>query len=165
MNSQKFVYVTYIATTPEKLWNALTQPKFTEQYWFNTVAESTWAPGSTIKFKRGSELIVSGKVIESRPYTRLSYTWVHEKDDGKYRNETSQVTFEIEPSGDTVKLTVLHDGFESGSKVFGMISTGWPMVLASLKSLLETGQALSVAKPGCAQGVSDKTAAQVRGAA
>ncbi len=165
MNSPKFVYVTYIAITPEKLWSALTQGKFTEQYWFGTALETTWAPGSAIKFKRGNDLIVSGKVIESKPYTRLSYTWVHEKD-AQFRNEKpSQVSFEMEQSGETVKLTVTHDEFEVGSKVFGMISNGWPMVLASLKSLLETGRALTVAKPECGQSLSETTAASVRGAA
>jgi uncharacterized protein YndB with AHSA1/START domain len=165
MSSPKFVYVTYIATTPEKLWNALTQGKFTEQYWFGAVLETTWAPGSALRFKRGNELIVSGKVIESKPYTRLSYTWVHEKD-GQFRDEKpSQVTFEMEQSGETVKLTVMHDDFEPGSKVFGMIGNGWPMVLASLKSLLETGRALSTVKPECGQSLNEKTAASVRGAA
>jgi hypothetical protein len=67
--------------------------------------------------------------------------------------------------GENVKLTVLHDGFALDSKVFGMISNGWPMVLASLKSLLETGHALSTAKPECGQSLSEKTAASVRGAA
>ena len=165
MNSPKFVYVTYIETTVEKLWNALTQGKFTEQYWFGTVIETTWVTGSALKFKRGNDLIVSGKVIESKPYTRLSYTWVHEKD-GQFRDEKpSQVSFEIEQMGENVKLTVLHDDFAPDSKVFGMISTGWPMVLASLKSLLETGHALSTAKPECGQSPREKTAAQVRGAA
>jgi uncharacterized protein YndB with AHSA1/START domain len=165
MNSPKFVYVTYIATTPEKLWNALTQGKFTEQYWFGTVIETTWAPGSALKFKRGDDLIVSGKVIESKPYTRLSYTWVHEKD-GQFRDEKpSQVAFEIEQMGENVKLTVLHDNFAPDSKVFGMISVGWPMVLASLKSLLEIGHALSTAKPECGQSLREKTPGQVRGAA
>jgi uncharacterized protein YndB with AHSA1/START domain len=165
MNGPKFVYVTYIATTPEKLWNALTQGKFTEQYWFGTVIETTWAPGSALKFKRGNDLIVSGKVVESKPYTRLSYTWVHEKDNQFRDEKPSQVSFEIEQMGENVKLTVLHDDFESGSKVFGLISTGWPMVLASLKSLLETGRALSTAKPECGQSLRENATAQVRGAA
>jgi uncharacterized protein YndB with AHSA1/START domain len=165
MSSPKFVYVTYIATTPEKLWNALTQGKFTEQYWFGTVLETTWAPGSALNFKRGNDLIVSGKVIESEPYTRLSYTWVHEKDNQFHDEKPSQVSFEIEQIGAEVKLTVLHDDFEPGSKVFGLISNGWPMVLASLKSFLETGRPLSAAAPKCGQSLGEKTAAQVRGAA
>ncbi len=165
MNSPKFVYVTYIETTPEKLWSALTQGKFTQQYWFDTVIETNWTPGSALKFKRGNDLIVSGKVSESKPYTRLSYTWKHEKD-GQFQNEKpSQVSFELEQMGENVKLTVLHDDFAPDSKVFGMISNGWPMVLASLKSLLETGHALSTAKPAGGQSPGEKTTAQVRGAA
>jgi len=166
MSNQQFLYVTYIATTPEKLWNALTQGKFTEQYWFGTAVESSWAPDSTIKFRRGGDLIVSGRVIEAKPYSRLSYTWIHEKDGGKFRNEKpSQVTFEIEPMGADVKLTVLHDEFEPGSKVFGMISQGWPMVLASLKSILETGRPLGTAKPTCGQDLKDMVEERARGAA
>jgi uncharacterized protein YndB with AHSA1/START domain len=165
MSNPKFVYVTYIETTPEKLWNALTQSKFTEQYWFGSAIETNWSPGSAIKLRRGNDLLVSGKVIESKPYTRLAYTWVHEKD-GQFRDEKpSQVAFEIEQMGENVKLTVLHDDFAPDSKVFGMISNGWPMVLASLKSLLETGHALSTAKPECGPSPREKTAVQARGAA
>ena len=105
------------------------------------------------------------KDASGKPYTRLSYSWVHEKD-GQFRDEKpSQVAFEIEQMGQNVKLTVLHDDFAPDSKVFGMISNGWPMVLASLKSLLETGHALSTAKPECGQSLREKTAVQARGAA
>jgi uncharacterized protein YndB with AHSA1/START domain len=147
MSEPTFLYVTYIATTPEKLWQALTDGAFTRQYWFGHAIESDWAPGSRVVFRTGDEDYVSGEVFAYEPHRRLSYGW-HVAFHEVFRHEKpSRVTFELEPIGSEVKLTVTHDEFEPGSKVFAAISNGWPLVLSSLKSLLETGRGSTLATP------------------
>ena len=142
MSEPKFVYVTYIATTPEKLWQALTDGAFTRRFWFGTTVESDWAVGSRVIFRSDGEVHDSGEVLEYVPYRRLSYTWQVEFHEVFRRERPSRVTFELEPTGGAeVKLTVTHDEFEPGSKVHAAVSNGWPMMLSSLKSLLETGHA------------------------
>jgi uncharacterized protein YndB with AHSA1/START domain len=141
MSEPKFVYVTYIATTPQKLWQALTEGAFTRQYWFGQTIESDWALGSRVVFRNGSEVHDYGEVLECEPCRRLSYSWHVEYHEVFRREKPSRVTFELEPMGNEVKLTVTHDQFEPGSKVRDAVSNGWPLILASLKSLLETGRA------------------------
>lgn len=155
MQKPSFTYTTYIRTTPERLWQALTEPAFTERYW-RTTFETDWQVGSEITWHHHGVTIVDPEqvVLESEPYRRLSYTWhtftpelaeVHDhlsdevlaKAAGEGR---SKVTFEIEPLDELCKLTVVHDGFEPGSTVLGLISGGWPRVLSELKTLLETGE-------------------------
>lgn len=143
MNTKpSFVYVTYIATTPEKLWHALTDEKISEQFWFGYRVVSDWKVGSSFRLMQGGRIVTDeGVVLECDPPRRLSYTWKPTYED--MRNEPpSRVSFEIEPRNGQVKLTVTHEQFEEGSKVFESISTGWPAVLSSLKSFLETGNAL-----------------------
>lgn len=162
----KFVYVTYIATTPEKLWQALTDGAFTSQYWFGTRIESDWRVGSRVSFWRDGALSDSGEVIEYTPPRRLSYTWHVEFHEEFGREKPSRVTFELEPTADAVKLTIVHDQFEPGSKVFAAINGGWPKVLASLKSLLETGRGLAVAGCEAAKPAQEQAIAEAqRGAA
>jgi uncharacterized protein YndB with AHSA1/START domain len=132
-----FVYVNYIRTTPETLWRALTDGAFTRQYWFATRVESDWRPGSRVTFWRNDAISDSGEVLECTPHRRLSYTWRVEFDEVLRREKPSRVTFELEPMGSVVKLTLTHDQIEPGSKVYEGISSGWPTILASLKSLLE----------------------------
>jgi len=139
-----FVYVTYIATTPEKLWQALTDGAFTQQYWFGTRIESDWRVGSRVIFRRDEAVSDSGEVLEYMPPRRLSYTWHVDFHEEFAREKPSRVTFELEPMGSAVKLTIVHDDFEPGSKVFVAVSGGWPKVLASLKSFLESGHALAL---------------------
>jgi DNA-binding transcriptional ArsR family regulator/uncharacterized protein YndB with AHSA1/START domain len=151
-----FVYVTYIRTTPEKLWQALTEPAFTERYWSITF-ESDWKPGSPMTWKtHGLEIADPEQVVlESEPYSRLSYMWqTHSREWVETLNFTaeagerlaaeprSKVTFEIEPLDDQVRLTVIHDDLLPGGLTGSMISSGWPRVLANLKTLLETGETL-----------------------
>jgi len=158
MSKPEFVYTTYINTTPERLWQALTDPAFTKQYW-NTSFDTDWAAGSVMTWDNQGVTIDDPEqvVLESEPYRRLSYTWhtftpelakaVGFSDDlqGTMSAEPrSKVTFELEPAGELVKLTVVHDGFGPGSVVASMVSQGWPQVIASLKTLLETGQPLPV---------------------
>jgi uncharacterized protein YndB with AHSA1/START domain len=171
MSEPKFIYVTYIATTPEKLWQALTDGAFTERYWFGTRIKSEWTLGATVTFLRNDVVYDSGAVLECEPPRRLSYSW-SVKSHEEFRGERpSRVTFEIEPmtsAGGTkseVKLTVTHDDFDIGSKVFLAISGGWPVVLASLKSFLETGNALAIAGVGAVKAAEERALAAARGAA
>jgi uncharacterized protein YndB with AHSA1/START domain len=141
MSKPEFVYTTYIETTPEKLWHALTDGDFTERFWFGHRVISDWKVGSTYRFKHPSRPSPEGKVLISDPPKKLSYTWIGCSEETK-REGTSRVTFDIEPRGKVVKLTVTHDNLDEGGETFRGISFGWPMVIASLKSLLETGHPL-----------------------
>jgi uncharacterized protein YndB with AHSA1/START domain len=142
-----FVYVTYIAATPDKVWQALTDGTLTRQYWYGRRIESDWKVGSTVTFwydtEDGEAVSDRGIVLESNPPRRLSYTWHVEFADELRDEHPSRVTFEIEPSGKEVKLTLTHDEFEPGSKILDGVRSGWPAILASLKTMLETGKPLS----------------------
>jgi uncharacterized protein YndB with AHSA1/START domain/DNA-binding transcriptional ArsR family regulator len=157
MDKSRFVYATYISTTPERLWQALTEPAFTKRYW-ETTFDTDWATGSPMTWDNHGVLISDPEqvVVESDPPRRLSYTWHTITPElaerfgwdaefaAKIASEPrSTVTFDIEPAGDgVVKLTVVHDGFAPGSTVAQMVSVGWPAVIASMKTLLETGDPL-----------------------
>src|SRR3954466_13305984 len=151
MDKPEFVYTTYIRTTPERLWAALTEPAFTQRYW-DTAIEWEWKVGSTMAWEHGGVVVRNPEqvVLEWDPPRRLSYTWhtfseewarsydVDEDLRARIATEPrSRVTFELEPDGPLVKLTVVHDGFEPGSTVVEMISGGWPRVLEAMKTLLE----------------------------
>lgn len=157
MSDDAFVYVTYIDTTPERLWRALTDPAFTRRYW-GVAFETDWAAGSPMVWdERGARTVDPEQVVlASEPFRRLSYTWhtftrewaeragVGEATLAALADERrSTVTFEIEQTATAVKLTVVHGGFEPDSTLRGMISEGWPVLLASLKTLLETGTELA----------------------
>lgn len=151
-----FVYATYIRTTPERLWQALTEPAFTERYW-SISFETDWQVGSRMTWKTRGLAIADAQqvVLESEPYRRLSYTWqthspewaralglTEDASDRLASEPRSKVTFEIEPLGDQVKLTVTHDDLLPGGLTGSLISNGWPRVVANLKTLLETGDTL-----------------------
>ena len=146
MSKPEFVYTTYIETSAEKLWHALTDGDFTERYWFGHRAASDWKVGSLFRFAKQGKPTIEGKVLESDPPRRLAYTWDPCSTDAE-RERTSRVTFDIEPRGKVVKLTVTHDNLDEGGVTFRDISGGWPMVMASLKSLLETGRPLPADLP------------------
>ncbi|MQA81685.1 MAG: metalloregulator ArsR/SmtB family transcription factor [Streptosporangiales bacterium] len=152
MASNEFVYTTYITTTPERLWQALTDPAFTRRYWGVTF-DTDWAEGSPMTWHEQDVTTADPEqvVLESVPGRRLSYTWhtitpefakTHGIDDEVFTalaEETrSKVTFEIEPVDDLVKLTVVHDGFPPDSTMRTMVSEGWPRLVSDLKTLLET---------------------------
>jgi uncharacterized protein YndB with AHSA1/START domain/DNA-binding transcriptional ArsR family regulator len=161
MGQTEFVYTTYINTTPEKLWQALTDPAFTRRYWSGVALESDWKVGSPVRWQNapGEEFRdLDQVVLASEPYRRLSYRWhtpqpehaeilgwTEEEFATAVKEQQSKVTFEIEPVGSTVKLTVTHDGFEPDSKTLEAVSQGWPEILANLKTLLETGDTLPLA--------------------
>ncbi|MGH8503311.1 MAG: SRPBCC family protein [Gammaproteobacteria bacterium] len=145
MAKPRFVYVSYIATTPEKLWAALTGAEFTQQYWFGRYVESDWRPGSPVTYwtdKSRNQLDITGEVLRSEPPRLLSYTFTDCLTEEAKRERPSRVTFEIEPLGAVVKLTMTHDDFDPGSQVLEGVSRGWPGILSSLKSLLESDKPL-----------------------
>jgi uncharacterized protein YndB with AHSA1/START domain len=156
MSKPVFVHTTYIETSAEKLWQALTDGDFTERYWFGHRVASDWEIGAPYKFTKPgtnescvaggrASSSIEGKVLEFDPPRRLAYSW--DSLSPERRERASRVTFDLEPRGKVVKLTVTHDDFDEGSKTFSDISGGWPMVIASLKSLLETGHALTIDPP------------------
>jgi DNA-binding transcriptional ArsR family regulator/uncharacterized protein YndB with AHSA1/START domain len=147
-----FVYTTYIRTTPERLWEAITNPEFSRQYMGHAMI-SDWQQGSTYTWVEPPLDIANPEqvILESEPYQRLSFTFhtfvpelaeVHPQLSvqlAKAATEPrSRVTFELEPDGDQVKLTVTHDGFPPNSVVLELVSGGWPRKLADLKSGLES---------------------------
>ena len=141
MDKPKFVYVIYIATTPEKLWNALHEGQMTRQYWGNRINDSDWKVGSKWRHRDiddASLVDIVGKVVESDPPRRLVITWAYPADEAREAAH-SRVTFELQPFKDLVRLAVTHEDFEPGSDMLVRISYGWPIVLSSLKTLLETG--------------------------
>jgi uncharacterized protein YndB with AHSA1/START domain len=143
MSKPEFVYVTYIETTPEKLWHALTDGDFTARYWFGARLSSDWKVGSSFAMVRDGNATDAGEVLECDPPRRLSYSFVNLSE--KYRNERpASATFVLEPFGKLVKLTLTHQGFDEGSKMLPAISKGWPAILSSLKSILETGRPLDI---------------------
>jgi uncharacterized protein YndB with AHSA1/START domain len=142
-DNQEFVYVTYIKTTPEKLWDALTNPAFTKQYWFGMEVTSDWKAGSPMTYLSGGKPHVEGKILEAKRPKLLSYTFREVSGDASSEPPT-KVTLELEPElgTQTVRLTVTHTDFVPGSKHRPRVSGGWPAVLSNLKSLLETGATL-----------------------
>jgi DNA-binding transcriptional ArsR family regulator len=160
MERPQFVYTTYIRTAPERLWQALTEPSFTRRWW-QTSFETDWLAGSPMVWDNNGIIIADPEqiVLESDPFRRLAYTWhtftpemrerVGDELYAKLSSERrSRVSFDIEPVGDMVKLTVVHDDFEPGSTAATMVRNGWPIFLSSLKTLLETGEALPSTRPG-----------------
>jgi uncharacterized protein YndB with AHSA1/START domain len=155
MPDSPFVYTTYISTTPQRLWQALTDPAFTSRYW-NLTFDTDWAAGSEMTWHNHGVTIADPEqvVLESDPYRRLSYTWHTFTDElaarlgaedglaARWNSEPrSKVSFDIEQTDIGVKLTVVHDNLRSGGAVMEGISGGWPAVLSKLKTLLETEDA------------------------
>jgi uncharacterized protein YndB with AHSA1/START domain len=147
MAESRFIYVTYIRTTPEKLWQALIDPEFTRQYWAETWQDCEWKPGASWRLMIPDGRVGdSGEVLEIEPGRRLVLTWRNEFLPALREEPVSRLTYELEPQGDMVKLTVIHESEQPGSKLIEMVSTGWPMIMASLKSLLETGESLEATR-------------------
>jgi uncharacterized protein YndB with AHSA1/START domain len=143
MSNSKFVYVTYIAAKSEQIWKALLDAQFTRQYWGHDNV-SDWKPGSGWEHRANDDartLRLVGKVVESVPPRRLVLTWASPEDAANTAKH-SRVTFTLEPIEDMTRLTVMHDELEADSEMLRGISEGWPRVLSSLKSLLETGRPL-----------------------
>jgi len=143
MEKPKFVYVTHINTTPEKLWDALTNPEFTQQYWGGRRVQSDWTVGASIKhLKADGAVELRGEVLQAEPPRLLSYTFLTASGDRVPDKKSTRVTFEITTAFGVTKLTIVHDGFEPDSKLVFEITNGWQAILSSLKTLLETGAPL-----------------------
>lgn len=145
MSTQDYVYVTYIRTTPEKLWEALTTPEFTRLYWFNIDVVSDWKVGSPVAYMKDGSAKMKGKVLVADKPTVLSYTFHDEQTEAAVEPPT-KVVLQIEqrPNSDVCKLTVTHSDFVENSKHRVSISQGWPMVLSGLKTYLESKTHLDV---------------------
>lgn len=147
MSKAQFVYVAYIRTTAEKLWRALIEPEFTRQYWAGTWQDSEWKSGASWKMMIPDGRVGdSGEVLEIDPPRRLVLSWRNEFMPELRAEGFSRMTYELEQQGEMVKLTLLHEIDKPGSKLIEAVSDGWPLILASLKSLLETGQSLEATR-------------------
>jgi uncharacterized protein YndB with AHSA1/START domain len=140
MARSTFVYVTYIRTTQEKLWSALTDVEFMKQYWFGNHCESQWTAGSAWKIvSRDGAIMDAGEILESEPPRRLVIRWQHQNKPELRAEGESRCTIELEPSGRAVKLSITHTIEREPSKLIEAVSGGWPKIISNLKSLLETG--------------------------
>jgi uncharacterized protein YndB with AHSA1/START domain len=143
MTKSTFVYVTYIRTTPEKLWSALTRLDFMKQYWFGCHCESQWTAGSSWKLiSPDGSIFDSGEIVEADPPRRLVIRWQHQNKPELKAEGPSLCMMELELSGPAVKLSITHTIERDPSKLIAAVSAGWPKVLSNLKSLLETGSAV-----------------------
>jgi uncharacterized protein YndB with AHSA1/START domain len=143
MTRTKFVYVTYISAKPQQIWDALIKGEFTRKYWGHDNV-SDWKPGSAWEHRDldGPRAVkIVGKVLEFDPPRRMVLTWAYPPDATNV-SAHSRVTFQLEPMEGMVRLTVTHDELGPDSEMLRGISEGWPRVLSSLKSLLETGKPL-----------------------
>jgi uncharacterized protein YndB with AHSA1/START domain len=145
----EYIYVPYIRTTPEKVFDAITNPAVARLYWGHENV-SGWTTGATWEHIRANDertVELKGEVIEVDPPRKLVITWANASQFGQ-EDKTSRVTFEVEPYEAMVRLTVTHDRLEAGGGMFKGISQGWPAVLSSMKSYLETGTGIDLwAKP------------------
>ncbi|MGD8830187.1 MAG: SRPBCC family protein [Pseudomonadales bacterium] len=144
----EYVFVEIIHADREAVWQALTSPEFTEQYWHATRVRARWEVGAPIEFLvDGDEVGCVGEILEMERPARLSYTWRFPRNPLVRDEAPSRVTFLLETigsphAGTATRLTVHHDRFPPGSRMPEMVVPGWPLVLAGLKTLLETGRAV-----------------------
>lgn len=141
--NSRFFYVTYIRTTPEKLWRALTLPEFTRQYWAGTHQESEWKKGAPWRIMIPDGRVGdAGEVLEIEPFKKLVLSWQNQFLPAMKAEGFSRLTYELEQKGEIVKLTLTHEIDVANSILIEGVSGGWPELLASVKSLLETGAPL-----------------------
>jgi uncharacterized protein YndB with AHSA1/START domain len=154
MSKPQFVYTTLIRTSPDKLWDAIINPEFTRQYWGNMENHSDWRPGSKWEHRNPGDkqdpVWITGRVVESDRPRRLVLTWA----DPENLTDESRVTFEITQIEDLTQLTVIHGEFTPGSSMAPKVQWGWPRVLSSLKSFLETGKGFDIMRIKKASGES-----------
>jgi uncharacterized protein YndB with AHSA1/START domain len=146
MSKPEYIYETYIRATPEKVWEALTSAAFTSQYFHGAGVRSDWQIGSPVVFEGDDgNALVDGEILVANRPTRLSFSWRSLYDEELATESPSRVTFDIEAMQGVCRLRITHDNFETGSKTYEHVSQGWSSIICSLKSLLETGQALPIA--------------------
>ena len=139
-----FVYVTYIRTTPDRLWAALTSDEFAQQYWLGIRPQAQWKLGGSWRLSLpDGRPADTGEIVTFEPGTRLGIRWRNEFKPELKEEGWSLCTMDIEPAaGETVKLTITHSIEREDSKFIGAVSGGWPQILSNLKSLLETGSVI-----------------------
>jgi len=143
MADSTFLYVTYIRTTPDELWRALTTKEFIARYWLGATAEADWKKGGAWKLVFADGRVAdSGEIVEFEPPKRLGIKWRNEWKPEFHDEGWSFCTMELEPVGEAVKLTVTHTMQRENARFIGAVGGGWPQILSNLKSLLETGQVL-----------------------
>ncbi len=143
MENKTFVYVTYIRSTPKAVWEAITNPEFTRQYWGGGENRSTWEAGADWRHIANDEhrtVRIVGEVLESNPPRSLVLSWA----DPAEPNDKSIIRYEIEAVDELVSLKIVHSEFGPHSTMAGKVAWGWPRVLSSLKSFLETGKGINV---------------------
>jgi uncharacterized protein YndB with AHSA1/START domain/DNA-binding transcriptional ArsR family regulator len=147
MGRPSHVYEVYIRTTPQELWDAITRPELTRQYFYGSSVESDWKVGSPVihRMANGS-IALEGTIVEAVPPRRLVTTFVMVHDEEARRDRPSRVTWEIEPLGAVCKLTVTHDDFDGETRTYRQVARGWNPVLSGLKTLLETGEPLAIGR-------------------
>ena len=146
--SSKYVYVTFIRTSPQKLWDALTKPEFIKQYWFNMSQESEWKVGASWKMLSSDGGVTdAGEVLEIDPPRRLVLKWRNEFMPELTAEGFSRCVYDLEQDGEIMKLTITHSIDKDGAKLIEAVSGGWPRILSSLKSLLEAGAPLPRSHP------------------
>ena len=160
MNNPDFVYMTVIAASAEQVWKGLTTAEFTEQYWHATRIRSEFTPGAAIEFENADGSVgVAGEVLTADRPNELSYTWRFLRNPDAAEDPPSRVTFRLESIHAGTRLTVIHDRLEEGSATATMVAFGWPHVIAGLKTLLETGNAVDFTAPDESDCPGQKTAA------
>jgi uncharacterized protein YndB with AHSA1/START domain len=144
MAESRFLYVSYIRAAAQKVWDALIDPAMNRQFWSGYHQESAWQVGADFAIV-GAEGKAwdTGKVLAFDPPRHFKVTWLHQHDEGMKAEGESFCSFDVEALSDTLtKLTVTHVMPRAESKLIGAVGNGWPMILSSLKSLLETGRPL-----------------------
>jgi uncharacterized protein YndB with AHSA1/START domain len=143
----KHVYEIYIRTTPQKLWEAITKPEFTRQYFYGSAVESDWKLGCPVRhLDKDGKAMLEGKILEMVAPRRLVTTFAaaYNHDPESQKDRPSRVTWVIEPQGDVCKLTLVHDDFDRETATYKSVGPGWNPVLSGLKTLLETGSPLVI---------------------
>ncbi len=141
MAGSTFVYVTFIRTSADQLWSALTDPEFTRKYWFGMHPESDWKPGARWKLAfADGRTADTGEIVEIDPPRRMVLRWQNEFRPELKAEGYTRCVIELEPVGQAVKLTITHSIDKAGSQFIEKVSSGWPLILSNLKSLLETGE-------------------------
>jgi uncharacterized protein YndB with AHSA1/START domain len=148
MNAPMHVYEIYIRATPERIWQALTDSELVKRYYFGSVIESDFKPGSPIVYKQADtgRIDITGEVLEADPPRRLVHTFSVGWDED-VNDPPTRVAWEITPMGESCRLSVTHDGFTEENATFASTKGGWPIILSGLKTLLETGSELEITPP------------------
>jgi uncharacterized protein YndB with AHSA1/START domain len=152
VNEPMHVYEIYIRATPERIWQALTDSELVKRYYFGSVIESDFKPGSPLVYRQadGGRIDIEGEVIEADPPRRLVHTFTG-RWDAEVNDPQTRVAWEITPMGESCRLSVTHDGFTEENATFAQTKGGWPIILSGLKTLVETGSELHVSAPGPAE--------------